>query len=407
MIWTLLALLALSLTAGGILLNAAPRGTPAADASAGGDKAAKPPGGGPGGGAGGAGMPAPPPALIRVGQVTQQELANRWEVIGRLKEIRRAVVGTGQQGRVIDVPIEEGMIVEANKTVMASIDQTFSRIELESANARLAQAKATQDENQSLAEQATRDRIYYEELAASRSAKPREVDTARAAEKAALARVEYARSQVDAAKADIERVNQELIRFNTFAPFDGIVVRKWMEVGQWVQKGASIAELISRGKIDAVVDVPERIISYVGTGSDIEVQVDALRKRFIGKVEAIVPEGASAARTFPVKIRLDDQGGKLMPGMSVTAWLPVGEKSLVTLVPRDAVLFTATDSIVWVVKEGVALKCDVTVLFGHDDSYAVRMAPRNAGPSLEPGMQVVVEGAERILFPGQAVVIAR
>jgi RND family efflux transporter MFP subunit len=347
----------------------------------------------------------PPPALIRVGSVSQKDLQPRFEVIGRFRELRRTVVGSGQQGRVVEMNIEEGQEVIGGKTVLARIDPTFSNIEKLAAEARLAVAKAEEAEAVANLEQATRDRVYFDDLAKSQSAKAREVDQARAVEKANIAKLDRAKASIASAEQDIQRVKEELIRFNVVAPFDGVAVRKWMELGQWVAKGASVVELISRGQVDAVVDVPEKHVNAIFEGEEIEMLVDALKITTTGKIQAIIPDGASAARTYPVKIRVDDQKGKLKPGMSITAWLPSGQKTATITVPRDAVLIGMGGSSVWTVVEGKALKIEVDVLFGAGDDYAVRTSRRNTGPPLAAGMQVVVEGGERLMFPGQPVMI--
>jgi len=347
----------------------------------------------------------PPPAKIRVGVVSQQELQFRFEVIGRFREVRRTIVGSGQQGRVVEMAIEEGQQVTGGKTVLARIDPTFSNIELKTAEARLLEARANAAEAKANLEMAARDRVYFEDLEKSQSAKPREVDNSRSIEKANQGKYEQAVAAITSAEQDIRRVEEELLRFNIMAPFDGVVVRKWMELGQWVQKGASVVELISRGQVDAMVDVPEKYINALFEGEDIELRVDALNLPAAGKIQAIVPDAASAARTYPVKIRLGDQEGKLKPGMSITAWLPAGEKMATLTVPRDAVLSTSGSSVVWAVSDGKAMKIDVDVLFGAGDQYAVRTSRRNAGPPLAQGMQVVVEGGERLMFPGQPVLV--
>ena len=348
----------------------------------------------------------PPPALIRVGTVASEQLQPRWQVIGRLREVRRVIVGIGAQGRVIDVPFEDGDEVIGGKTVLAQIDETFAKIAIDSGKARLAESHAEVAEAAANLEQATRDRVYYEELFTKQASQKREMENARSTEAAAKARLDRAKAAVSTTEAVIRVAEEELIRFRSIAPFDGVIIKKWMEVGQWVQKGAPIAELVSRGQIDAVVDVPERVVNSVYVGEPIELQVDALKLRAEGKVDAVIPEGSSTARTFPVKIRLDDQKGKLKAGMSVTAWLPTGDKQTVLTVPRDAVLTSAAGNVIWVVADGKALKIDVDVLFGHDDRYAIAPS-RRGGPPLNPGTQVVIEGAERIFFPGQAVVISK
>lgn len=348
----------------------------------------------------------PPPALVRVGSVASEELQPRWQVIGRLREVRRVIVGIGAQGRVIDVPFEDGDEVVGGKTVLAQIDETFARIAIESGKAQLAQAKAEVAEAEANLEQATRDRVYYEELSSKQATQKREMENARSSESVAKARLDRAKAAVLTVDSVIRVAEEELIRFRSIAPFDGVIIKKWMEVGQWVQKGAPIAELVSRGQIDAVVDVPERVVNSITQGLAIELQVDALKIRVEGMVDALIPEGSSTARTFPVKIRLDDQKGKLKAGMSVTAWLPTGDKQAVLTVPRDAVLTSAAGNVLWIVADGKALKMDVDILFGTGDRYAIAVSRRGGAP-LTPGTPVVIEGAERIFFPGQSVVIAK
>ncbi|MEX2213181.1 MAG: efflux RND transporter periplasmic adaptor subunit [Phycisphaeraceae bacterium] len=357
-----------------------------------------------------AGAPqSPPPALVRLGAASQSDIRPHAEIIGRLREVRRVTVGIGQQGKVIKVPVEEGQKVEGGKTVLARVDPTFSNIAQEAVQSQLKQANADEKEAAALLAQAKSDLNYFEELAKTQSARQREVDNAKSAEQAAEARLDRTQAAVLYARAEIERTVQEHIRYESFAPFDGIVVRKWMEEGQWVQKGAPVVEIISRGQIDAIVDVPEKLIADLSTSSDVEVLVESLGRRVNGKIEAIIPDATNVARTFPVKIRLDDMNGKLMPGMSVTAWLPAGDKQPTLTVPRDAVLSSAAGHSIWVAvdKDGamIALKLEVDVLFGVGDQYAVRVNRRNAGTPLTPGMKVIIEGGERILFPGQPLML--
>ncbi|MCG8512225.1 MAG: hypothetical protein MI741_23655, partial [Rhodospirillales bacterium] len=65
-------------------------------------------GGGPGGPGGMGGGPpegmmmGPPPALVRVGSVEEMELKQRFSVVGRLREIRRATVSAEVSGKVLE-----------------------------------------------------------------------------------------------------------------------------------------------------------------------------------------------------------------------------------------------------------------------------------------------------------------
>ncbi|MEX1090912.1 MAG: efflux RND transporter periplasmic adaptor subunit, partial [Phycisphaeraceae bacterium] len=343
--------------------------------------------------------PGPPPAMVRFGQVQQQELENQWEAIGRLHEQRRTLVATETTGKIVQMPVTEGDAVIGGKTVLVKIDPVWVQLNDQQSRADLQRSKATVLEIEADYDQTQRDRQQLEELLAGGSAKPKEVDDARAAEKAGKARLEAAQAAVLAAQATLDRIATEMQRLQVVAPFDGAVVRKLIEVGQWAAVGTPVAEIVSTGRIDALIDVPERMVNQLAIGRTVEVVIEPLAagaRRVTGKVRAIVPEGVNSARTFPVKIELDDQAGQLKPGMSVVAQVPMGEKTKVLTVPRDAVVAQGMGQVIWANVNGKALPIAVEVLFSHGGRYAVQTAPSNAGPPLAPGMQVVIEGAERL-----------
>ena len=343
----------------------------------------------------------PPPQMVRVDRALTQMLQARWQVVGRLREVRRSVVAAEQSGRIVQLDVEQGDVVEGSRTVLARIDDVWAKLALAAAQATLSQAKAGVAEAQANLTQAQRDLSYIEELQARGSAKPKEVDDARSTTAAARARLDRARADVLAAEAALDRANVDLQRLRVVAPFDGVVTQKMTEVGQWVAPGDAVVEIISRGKIDALIDVPEKIINHVEMDEPVDVHVSAIDIETEGRVAAINPLGASAARTFPVKIRLDDQHGKLKAGMSVTAMVPTGERKAILTVPRDAVLRSPTGDVVWAAMDGRAMKVAVRVLFGHEDRYAVEVSPNYSGPPFRDGTLVIIEGAERLAFPGQ------
>ncbi len=346
----------------------------------------------------------PPPAMVRVGAVEQRTLQARSDVVGQLREVRRVVVAAERPGRIVEIPVEEGDVLIGKQTVLAQIDDVWARLDQTAAQAQLKQTQATVAVAQAQLDQATRDRKYLDGLLKAGSAKPKEVNDAHTTQQAQQARLERAQADVLAAQADLDRIEQYLNRLTVRAPFDSIVVRKIVEVGQWVDQGDQVVEVISRGKIDAAIDVPEHLINHIKPGDEVELLIEPLSLDVVGRVAAINPLGSAAARTFPVKIRLNDLDGRLKPGMSVLARVPMDQRVEVLTVPRDAVHRSDTGTVVWGDVDGVAVPIKVKVLFGHGDRYAVRVIRGGEGPSLTDAMRVVVEGAER-LFPGRPLAI--
>ncbi len=363
---------------------------------------------GPGGGG-------PPPAMVQVDTARMQPLEERLAVTGRLRELRRVTVTAEIAGKLIALNVEQGDRVVGNETVLAQIDPTWTDLRVASAQAELneAQANLTQSDN---------DLAQLERLRDQGTAKQKEVDDARTAVAANRARLAASEANLDRAKAEQERLA-------ILAPFDGVITAKNAEVGQWVEPGDGVIDLVSVGQIDAEVDVPEQAINAVAKlaaeAAPIVVTLDALGEEHTGTIVAVTPDGSSASRTFPVKVRLDDRQGTLKPGMSVTARFPLGTPRPTLTVPRDAVLFSTLTPQVWVAMppdpppaQGdhaqttpaaadnaapdvsqpppmpMALPASVRILYGQGDRFAIEVLD---GP-LFPGATVVVEGAES-LFP--------
>jgi RND family efflux transporter MFP subunit len=341
----------------------------------------------------------PPPAQVRVAVVSRTVLQSRASVDGRLQALRRAAVAAQAQGPVAAVEFEEGDRVGGG-AVLARIDDTLAKLALAQGQAQLASAKAALAEAQAQHQMAARHRAYMDGIAARGSATAKEIEDSADTAAAAEARVAAAAASVAMAEASVRMSEERVRRLEVRAPFDGVVVRKLAEVGQWLDEGTVVAELVSVGQIDAVLDVPERLVNLVNTQDAIEVLVVALDATVQGTVVSIIPQGANSARTFPVKVRFPDEGGRHKPGMSVVARIPTGTREELLTVPRGAIQRTSLGTVVWADVGGAAMPLAVHLLFGHEDRYAVRSIEGGAGPTLQPGMNVVVEGAER-LFPGQ------
>jgi len=345
----------------------------------------------------------PPPATVRLGVALREMVQDRWDVVGRLQQVRQSVVASEVAGKVVEVRVDAGDVVTGGETILARVDDVWAKIAIASAEAELAAAEAEQQEAQARLARSRIDMERLRELLQTGVAKQREYDEAHATFEADQARVTAAAARIRTAQAALDRAQREMERLVIRAPFDGVVVRKMIEVGEWAQIGTAIVEIVSRGEIDAVIDVPERLINNIEVGAPLTVHIEALKLDVEGKIVAVVPQGMNASRTFPVKIRLPDRGGTLMAGMSVVARVPTTQQIEAITVPRDAVLQTPQGPVVWASMDGKAVSIPVQVMFGHGDRYVVQPLANSPVP-LMPNMPVVIEGGERIFMPGQPLV---
>ncbi len=195
--------------------------------------------------------------------------------------------------------------------------------------------------------------------------------------------------------ADVERLVAEVSKKEIVAPYQGIVVKKHVDRGEWLSPGSVVATIAKDDEVDIIVHVPESVIRYIHQG--IPVVVFAAGKELKGKVAAVIPRGDISTRTFPVKVRVVNDSS-LIEGMEAKVTLPTGKKEKTLTVSRDAVITAYGNTTVYAVIDAKAVMMPVQVI-GYEG-----MTAGISGEGLKEGMQVVIKGNER-LRPGQDVMI--
>ena len=165
---------------------------------------------------------------------------------------------------------------------------------------------------------------------------PRQVGVSRSAQTQATAKIEQARAALQSA--------QILLNYTKiYAPVDGRVSKKSVEVGALVQPGTPLMALVPAEKIWVVANFKETQLPGMHIGSPTDIEVDAIPgKTFRGRVDSISaatgatfallpPDNATGNFTkivqrIPVKIVIDPgqpDFDKLRAGMSVNAMVEI------------------------------------------------------------------------------------
>jgi RND family efflux transporter MFP subunit len=325
----------------------------------------------------------PPPAKVAVAGIAAGTLAPAKGFKGTVYFKEVSELATEVAGMVVEVLFEDGDHITQG-TPMVRLDHGLLSAELASRQALHEQAQA-----ELALEQSRLDRA--KELLADEVTTPQEYDNLRFT-------VEASRHRVTAALADSHRIALEIEKKTIVAPFDGVVVHRQTEVGEWKDEGDTVAVFARDDVHDIVVNVPEQHLPWMVSGAPIEVTIfdRALR----GEIVAGAPRGDSATRTFPIKVRVTEEDW-LLEGMSAEVMLPVGEVQEALLVPRDAVLVVGQEKVLFTVDDGAARRHVVEIL-GYVDGGQAGIAPG----ALPAGAQVVVKGQER-LREGQPVLVLR
>jgi HlyD family secretion protein len=155
--------------------------------------------------------------------------------------------------------------------------------------------------------------------------------------------IDNARAQVAAQTAAVEALRDTLAKMTVTMPFDGYVVRKMTEEGQWLAPGLPVVEVADLEVVRLQLDVPERYLAGLQMGARLPVVFDVLGDReFPGVVSQIVPRSSEGTHTIPVRVDVTNlvENGRpaIAAGLFAKVWLPVGPEHRAMLVPKSAVI---------------------------------------------------------------------
>lgn len=321
-----------------------------------------------------------PPAQVVVAEVTPGMIAPEAEFIGTVYYQEVSDVAAEVRGKIEEAFFEEGDRVKKGK-ILVSLDSELLKKTIESTRASYEQVVA--DLESAMIDLRRLEGLYREGLIAEQV-----FDESRF-------RVKGFEKKAESLKTQIEGLEVELRKKAVTAPFNGIVVKKHVDRGEWLEPGGKVATIARDDVVDVIVNVPEEVMKFVKSGLD--AKVTAAGKEVTGKVTAIVPKGDIQTRTFPVKIRVKN-GISLIEGMEARVILPAGDKKKGLIVPRDAVIGMGGGNVVFIISESKAKMIKVNVL-----SY-MRLSAGVESNELREGMKVVVKGNER-LMDGQMVTV--
>lgn len=164
--------------------------------------------------------------------------------------------------------------------------------------------------------------------------------------------IEKAQYALEGAQLELDILNEQLNRLKEEledliadslieAPINGVVSNLFIEEGDDIKAGTSIAAVSSDSELVIPVEIDELDIAEVKEGLPAEITLDALgRQIFEGTVDKIAIEGINkwGVGSFEVVIRLSESDSKrIKPGMSANVEIIVSEKADTLLLPIEAV----------------------------------------------------------------------
>lgn len=194
-----------------------------------------------------------------------------------------------------------------------------------------------------------------EKLHAQGSVSEQELNRTRTSERAAKAQYEAALSE---ARVEFGRLNEvravagqaqaALGDKDIRAPFDGIVLDRFVEIGQVAAPNAPLLRVADPSELRVRFDMPQFDAEKVALGRSVRVLVDG--KMLAAKVVRSTPGLVGEANARLVEAQIAEPPPGLLPGARVPAWLELGEEEELVEIPVAATTVTAGISRAWVLE---------------------------------------------------------
>jgi len=241
--------------------------------------------------------------LSEAGSVTR-----RFEISGPVAAVRGTDLAAEEPGAVVAMPVAKGARVRAGDAIVVQ-DRVALAAEADAAVAAEAVAEFNRDKLGKLFDAGKISR--FDLLQADES-------LAQARSRLAIARHRHARAAVS-------------------APFDGVVVDRYVELGQYVLPGQAVARIIDPDTLKLTGFLTDAEVAQVHVGDPCLVHLGDAALDARGFVSFISLEADGATGKFRTEVRIPAGGRKLRSGVIGRAVLTGGsEEGMV--IPRDATL---------------------------------------------------------------------
>ena len=264
----------------------------------------------------------------RFATVTRGDLSSSVSATGALSALTTVQVGTQVSGQIARIYVDFNDQVKKGQ-LLARIDPTLQEQTVRDAQASLERAQA---ELQNAQREYDRNKQLYD---------------AKVLTQVEFQTSEYnatvARAGAKSAQVALDRARQNLSYTRIYAPIDGVVVERNVDVGQTVAASLSAPQLfliandLSRMQILASVD--EGDIGLIKEGQPVRFSVQTYpNETFSGAVKQVRLQSTTQENVvnYTVVVEVTNRDNKLLPGMTATVDFQTGAAEDVLLVPNAA-----------------------------------------------------------------------
>jgi RND family efflux transporter MFP subunit len=301
-----------------------------------------------------------PPATASVAPVMRGDLSSTLTVAGEFQPYQEVELHAKVSGYVRRINVDIGDRVR-NGQVIATLEVPELNAQVASAQAQIRQSGSEIARAQSGVALAEADyaalHAAYTRLSEASKLRPgliaaQELDDARAKDQDAEAKINVAKSSLEATKEQLGVSQAESQRVKSLqdysvvtAPFSGVITMRYADVGSLIQAGTTsdtqsmpLVKLAESDLLRLRMPVPEEDVPYIRTGGDVQIKLQATGKTISGKIIRFTRELTTSTRTMLAEVDVPNPDLILSTGMTAEATIVLQAQKNVLIVPAGALL---------------------------------------------------------------------
>jgi len=353
------------------------------------------------GGPGGGGPGGPRTQNVQTGKVTTGTVSEKVTLTGSLKAKEQVDVTAKIPGRIIKLNVDTGQAVSRG-ALIAVIEDDEIQQQLERSKAAIAVVDASIAQREAELNNAKADLDRKRKLVDDGLLPRSELDSLEMRFRVSQSQLELARAQRKQSEAELRELNIRQSQTRIFAPINGIVANRQMDIGAYANATSPIVTIVSINPMVIEAKSSESEIARIRRGATVTVTVDSLPgQSFTGRVLRISPMLDPQTRNGLVEIEIPNRGGLLKGEMFARAELDLGSHRETTLLPRDALVYRGDQPGVYMVEADKAKFLAVETGLTQDDKVEVIQGLKAGDVVVTRGSNLLKDGDRVKVMSGQ------
>jgi RND family efflux transporter MFP subunit len=301
-----------------------------------------------------------PIATASVAPVTRGNLSSTLTVAGEFQPYQEVELHAKVSGYIRRIYVDIGDRVRGGQVIATlEVPELSAQVAGSQAEIRHSQSEITRAQSEVALAEANYTALHaaYTRLSEASKRRPgliaeQELDDSRAKDQDAQAKIDVAKSALEATKeqlgvsqADNQRV-QSLKDYSVVtAPFTGVVTMRYADVGSLIQAGTAsntqsmpVVKVAQSDLLRLRMPVPEEDVPFIKIGGDVSIKLEATAKTFTGKIIRFTRELSTSTRTMLAEVDVPNADLALSTGMTAQTTIVLQAQKDVLTVPAGAVL---------------------------------------------------------------------